>query len=201
MAGFKPQFASVKGLSDKRRLPRLGRVRLGVKMVSPKTGNSYPKEVDYFVVPPEVEKVYGEKPKELDLMFPINDIEVIFPQSYTWWGSSRGVKCRGDGERAMQATEDGFVEVPCPCERLEKKECHFQAYLMGILYKVSLGGIYQITLGSYHSTVDINSGLDYASALIGRFSMIPFKLKRVERETHHDNMKQIHWPLVLTPDV
>lgn len=201
MASFKPQFARVKGVSERRRLPRLGKVRLGVKVVSPKTGNEYPKETDYFVCPPEVQKIYGEQPKELDVMFAINDPEVIFPQSYCWYGSSKGIKCKGDGERAMRATEDGFKEIECPCEKLESKECQFRAHLMVILYKVSLGGVYQIDLGSFHSTIDINSGLDYTAALIGRFAMVPFKLRRVEKETHHDGKKQIHYTLILTPEV
>lgn len=204
MMSFKPQYSSVKGISEKRRLPRLGKIRLGVKKIAAKSGKEYPAEVDYFVCPEEVRKVYGDQPKELDVLFPLNDIGVVFPQSYCWWGSARGVKCRGDGERASRATDDGFEEIDCPCEKLETKEtdrCRFQAHLMCVLYRVSLGGVYQISLGSYHSTVDINSGLDYATALIGRFSMIPFKLRRVEKETHHEGQKQIHYTLVLTPDV
>jgi len=201
MEGFRSQFTSIKGVSERRRLPRLGKIRLGIKVISKKTGRSYPKETDYFVCPPEVQKVYGDRPKELDVMFPINDREIIFPQAYCWYGKSRGIKCMGDGERAMRAGENGFEPRECPCEKLEKKECGKRAHLMTILYKVSLGGIYQIDLGSYHSIVDINSGLDYATALIGRFAMVPFKLRRVPRETHANGSKQIHYTLVLTPDV
>ena len=62
MNGFKGQFTKIKGLSDKRRLPRLGKIRLGVKAISQKSGKEYPKETDYFVCPPEVQAVYGEKP-------------------------------------------------------------------------------------------------------------------------------------------
>ena len=68
---------SIKGVSDIRRLPRLGKIRLGIKETSSKTGNEYPKSVDYFVCPLEVQAVYGEKPRMLDIVFPAEDIEDI----------------------------------------------------------------------------------------------------------------------------
>jgi hypothetical protein len=34
MSGFKGQFTSISGLSEVRRLPRLGKIRLGVKVKS-----------------------------------------------------------------------------------------------------------------------------------------------------------------------
>ena len=197
MSNFKKPFSKIKDISDRRRLPRLGKIRLGVKMVSRKTGKEYPKEVDYFVVPPEVEKIYGPAPKELDVMFPLNEIEAIFPQRLVWYGQSRGAKCIGDGERANRVAENGDIhEIECPCERYGK-ECQRRAHLLVLLPKVSLGGIYQIDLGSYHSIVDINSGLDYIQALVGRFSMVPLKLKRVPKETHGSGRKETHWPLMI----
>ena len=66
---------------------------------------------------------------------------------------------------------------------------------MVMLPKVSMGGIYQIDLGSFHSIVDINSGLDFIQALIGRFAMVPLKLMRVPRESHADGIKAVHYPL------
>ena len=77
----------IEGLSDRRRLPRLGIIRLGLKAKNAK-GVEYPKEMDYFVCPPEVQKVYGEKPKELDVMIPCENIESCFPQYYKMYGST-----------------------------------------------------------------------------------------------------------------
>ena len=201
---FKSQFTRIEGLSSRRRLPRLGKIRLGVKAVSKKTGREYPKETEYFVVPPEVEKVYGKKPTALDIMFPINDPEIVFPQAYKFYGSSKGLKCIGNGRNAHRANDDGtFAEIECPCEKLESGECGQRASLMVMLPKVNLGGIYQIDIGSYHSIVDINSGIDYIKALlkealgVERFALIPLVLKREPKETHHDNKKQIHHTLQL----
>jgi len=156
------KFTRVKGVSEQRRLPRLGKIRLGVKVVNPKTGAERPREVDYFVVPPEVAKIYGEQPKELDVLFPVNDIEIIFPQAYKWYGKSRGLKCIGNGVTAYRYNEETgtMQERECPCE-IKGTQCALRAHLLFILPKVSMGGIYQIDVGSYNSIIDINSGLEY----------------------------------------
>ena len=62
----------IKGLSEIVRLPRLGKIHLGVKKKN-NEGVSYPIPTDYFVCPEEVRKVFGEKPKELRVMFPTED--------------------------------------------------------------------------------------------------------------------------------
>lgn len=196
MSNFARPKSRIKGVSDVRRLPRLGKIRLGVKAISRTTGKEYPKETEWFVVPPEVEKIYGPAPTELDVMFPLNEVEAIFPQRYIWYGQSKGAKCIGDGEKANRVTDQGIQEIECPCEKLGK-ECQQRAHLMVLLPKVSLGGVYQIDLGSYHSIVDINSGLDYVQAMVGRFAMVPLKLKRVPKETHGSGRKETHYPLML----
>ena len=48
----------IKSLSDVRRLPRLGKIHLGVKVKNEKTGAEDPKRVDYFVCPEPIRKVY-----------------------------------------------------------------------------------------------------------------------------------------------
>jgi hypothetical protein len=205
MAEFKGRFTKIKELSDRRRMPRLGKLRLGVKVVSPRTGKEYPKETEYFVVPPEVAKVYGDRPSELDVMLPINDIEAVFPQAYKWYGESKGLKCIGNGETAMRLNEktQTMEERDCPCELLETNGCARRAHLLVILPGINMGGVYQIDIGSYHSIVDINSGLDFVQALVGRFAMVPLKLKRVPKETNANGQRQVHHTLqvILDADV
>jgi hypothetical protein len=205
MAEFKGRFTKIKELSDRRRMPRLGKIRLGVKVVSPRTGKEYPKETEYFVVPPEVAKVYGNRPSELDVMLPLNDIEAVFPQAYKWYGESKGLKCIGNGETAMRLNEktQTMEERECPCELLETNGCARRAHLLVILPRINMGGVYQIDIGSYHSIVDINSGLDFVQALVGRFAMVPLKLKRVPKETNANGQRQLHYTLqvILDADV
>ena len=56
---------TIEGLSDRFRLPRMGKIRLGIKKKSEKSGKEYPSAVDYFVCPPEVIAVYGDNPRDL----------------------------------------------------------------------------------------------------------------------------------------
>lgn len=199
---FKGTFTRIKDtISTARRLPRLGKIRLGLKKVSAKSGKEYPTETPYFVVPHEVAAVYGNAPRELDVMFPVNDEEIVFPQQLEYYGSSRGLKCRGNKEIAVERDENGaWKERSCPCDRLEKGECSERGHLLVMLPKVSVGGLYQIDTGSYHSIVDVNSGIDYVKALVGRIAMVPLKLRRVARDTHAEGGKQTHYTLQLTLD-
>ena len=194
--GFTQRVTTIKGLSDRRRLPRIGRIRLGLKAVTT-SGKEYPKEVEYFVVPDEVRKVYGDKPLELDVMFPLNDMGAVFPVAYKSYGSGKGLRCTGDGETAHRVNETTkeMEQIKCPCNLLEEKKCKQTGTLMVMLPKVSVGGIYQCTTSSINSIIDIASCLDYVSALIGRFAMVPLKLRRVKTETHHDDKKQNHYTL------
>jgi hypothetical protein len=195
MEGIARRITSIKGFSERTRLPRLGKIFLGkkVKKNTPNPGCScspqeaclkctYPTETTYFVVPPEVAKIYGEKPTELRVKVPVNDVEVVFPQAYKYYGASRGLKCYGDGEIAYRMNEKTFAmeQTVCPCH-LADKECRKTGILNVILYEVSQVGVYQITTRSSNSMRDVRSGLLYAGALLGgNFAMVPLILKRVK---------------------
>lgn len=201
MTAFNQRITRIKGLSEKRRLPRLGKIRLGLK-VKNQSGKEYPKEVPYLVVPPEVQAVYGDKPIEIDVMLPLDDIDSVFPVSYKFYGSGKGLKCNGDGEIAYCTDEKTkeVAEKKCPCEQLENGKCKQSGSLSVMLQKINVGGVYQITTSSFNSIVDIASGIDYVKALIGRVAMVPLKLRRVATETHHDEKKQTHFTLQLILD-
>jgi hypothetical protein len=202
MSAFNQRITRIKGLSEKRRLPRLGKIRLGIKKKSSKTGAEYPAEVPYFVVPDEVQKVYGDKPTEIDVMFPLDDIDAVFPVSYKYYGSGKGLKCNGDGEIAYCADEKTkeVIEKKCPCNLLEEGKCKQSGTLSVMLQKINVGGVYQITTSSFNSIVDLASGIDYVKALIGRVAMVPLKLRRVATETHHEEKKQTHYTLQVVMD-
>lgn len=195
MTAFNQRVTQIKGLSDRRRLPRLGIIRLGLK-VKNSQGKEYPKETEHFVVPPEVAAVYGDTPTELDVMFPLNEIDAVFPQAYKFYGSSKGLKCQGNGETAYCVDENKeMVERTCPCEMFDKGKCKQTGVLMVMLPRVNVGGVYQIRTSSVNSIIDINSGLDYVAALLGRFAMVPLRLRRVKTETHHDEKTQNHYTM------
>jgi hypothetical protein len=219
MEGLKGKFTRIQEqFSTARRMPRLGRIRLGIKVQKVHKGTGqpivkdgkpieYPKETPYFVVPEEVARVYGDQPTELDVMLPHDDPEIIFPQKLAWYGSTRGLKCHGNGQTAERYDEKAkqWQPIDCPCEHRKTDlnpagECTEQAHLMVLLPKVSLGGVYQITTRSYHSVVDINSALDYIRMLVGRIALVPLKLRREARTTHHDGKAQTHYTMSLVLD-
>jgi len=73
-------MAPIKGISEVVRLPRLGKIRLGIRKKNA-DGIPYPSPTDYFVCPDEVRKVFGERPRELRIMFPIGNNESSGPAS------------------------------------------------------------------------------------------------------------------------
>jgi hypothetical protein len=174
---------------------------------------SHPKDVSFFVCPAEVQKRFGKEPTELDIAFPLSgldengypDIGGLFPQAYKYYGSSRGLKCVGDGETAMKANEEGiFEEVECPCDRFGQKDgCSKRASLLFFIPSISIGGIYVIDSGSWNTMVDVQSGIYLALELLkdpitGQYNsitMLPFKLRRIQKETQHEKRKDKHWPL------
>lgn len=245
MNGFKHGFTSIKGLSESRRLPRLGKIRLGFKVQSGKS--EYPCELPFFFLPPEIGTLFGFKDAEtavarakelgtirdtamnfikanffrmaedIEVMFPVNDREVVMPVALKYYGSSRGIKCQGNGEEAIRSVDaiaDGnpeviegqpedakMVRIVCPCSLLKseanpKGPCTQRGALRFMVPRVNMGGVYEIPFSSVNSIIDVQSGLEYITGLTsGRFSMIPLKLRRVPTQTHHEGKPQIHWTM------
>lgn len=137
--------AMIKGLSETRRFPRLGKIRLGMKKtkVYPDGKKTeYPVELDYFRLDPSVpvpeerekilqefERKYGKEPKSIDVMFPHPDPQVFFPQFFKRYGGNRLAKCIGDGETAecSSAENASGLKITGDSERGWKKvECNGQ---------------------------------------------------------------------------
>lgn len=223
--GFERKFTTIKGISEKRRLPLLGKIRLGVvvkkkkydaKKCKHKKGVdycrncSYPQDVPHFILPKELEDKYGKTCTELPVTFPINSIAAMFPQSLKWYGFT-GLKCEGNGEVARRYDEkqQKWVDRECPCEELksnenEKGQCGKNAMLFVMLWEINMGGVYRVVSGSINSIIDVASGMDFTQNLVGRFARVPLYLRREKTETTYINkegkrMKSIHYPLKLFP--
>jgi len=222
-------FTSIEGLTDRVRLPRLGKIRLGVK-VDVGTANEHPRDLDYFVVPEEVAKILNDdKPRELRIMFPIDDQAEIFPQALKRYGSNAGLKCSGNGARAkeMDPLTGQLQGKDCPCEHLRTRtreyykdedgqnkrcDCAIHATLNFVLPDVNIAGVYQIETNSINSIIDINSGMKYIRGIladahgIGSLQGIYLKLVREatvvypKTKKHPEGEKQIRHTLKLYPD-
>ncbi len=97
---------AIKGWTDGTRLQRVGNIAIGYI----DENKNIPKAVDYFVVPPEVQEVYGEKPCELDIMLPHEDLEVVMPAYLKRYGNKFGLICRGTGETAHLSVNYGNLK-------------------------------------------------------------------------------------------
>lgn len=216
-------FTRIIGMSDIRRLPRVGKIHLGRRLKSQR-GTEYPKESDDFVIDelPEVIAVYGPHPKELDIIIPVEDQGIFFPQCYKLYGSASSLVCIGDGQSAMRDEKkvikadtlvengekgNGRIEVLCVgpdnCAYGNEHGCRRVGLFRFLLHKVTMGGVYQIDTGSFNSIVDLNSSLDLIrsqmAAITGqpRIAGIPLILKRVPTETRYEGKKAVHYCLRL----
>ena len=190
------RFTEIVGFKRMQYLPRLGKIRLGIKKVSAKSGKEYPTEVDYFVCPPEVQKVYGDKPKQIDIMFPSEDFGQVIPYCYKKYGSNQKLQCKGNGEIAIyfDVETKAQIQKKCPCEFLEQKKCAKRGHLMVILPRVSLGGVYQIDTGSGANINRVLDAMEYWKLMVGRCKCIPLTLERVpEKMSEPDGKMQTHY--------
>lgn len=201
--------------SATRRLPRLGKIRLGIKNTAA-SGAQYPKAVDYFVVNPDgstpeaavkaFREVYGEKPRVLDIMFPVEDKDIFFPQWHCRYGKGTGLICKGDGNIAHEVDlETGELRKiacdPFECQWAAKKHCRPVGRLQILLYKINGLGTWQIDTSSYHSIVNLNSAIDFVRSLTGgRISMIPLQLVLRPREVQVNGRKKIVYVLDLASE-
>lgn len=199
-------MSPIEGLSDKRWYPRLGKVRLGLKKVGQK--GSYPAPVDYFICPDEVQKVYGEKPQELDIMFPSEKLELIAPQYYKCYSYSKGKICQGTGKTCHRKIDtrtgslvtkdsreftwaDGSCD-PEHCEMIGDKQCRPVMSLIFLLPQVPGLGVYQLDTSSVYSMRNVNSQIaddpDRPGFIRlftrGRIQGIPLKLSLVPQEVN-----------------
>ena len=206
-------MSPIKNLTERKRMPRLGKIHLGVKKVNDK-GVEYPCAVDYFVCPPDVQAVFGEKPKELRILIPVEDEEKWASQYYRLYSRTRGLICKGDGEKAMRlvdtktgdltwkddAKEVTMKDVICEGRKCPDygKKCKEIMNLQFLLPEVPGLGVWQIDTGSINSILNINSGADFIRRLYGRISLIPLLLTVEPQEVKTpDGKKKTVWVLNL----
>jgi len=198
----------IKGISDVTRLPRLGKIHLGEKEISERTKSPYPKATDYFVCPPQVQKVFGEKPKELRIMFPTEDEDRWASQFLRCYSATRGLICRGDGEMAdalidlktgeivSADTDSRNIErreitcAPKQCPKYQRGHCRETMFLQFLLPEVPGLGVWQIDTSSFYSIVNINNAIKLIKALCGRISMIPLLLTLEPQEVYPGGKKK-----------
>ena len=157
----KVKHMPIKGFADQTRIPRVGKIHLGIKQKSAKSDSEYPRATDYFVVNEDdstsesavkaFRSVYGEKPKAIKVMFPSNQIENFFPQylkAYRRTGGGNQLYCWGDGENANRLMDSGeWAKMPClykECPIYAEGKCKELGQLQFFLPDVPMLGIWQV---------------------------------------------------------
>lgn len=194
----------IPGITDRRRLPRLGKIRLGEKAKGAR--GEYPKKLDHFNFKdvPEVAEVYGDDCKELPIVLPADDVSVFFPTARKAYRTS-GLFCAcDDGEIArrvrvpIEANGKGdhqgeafikaeglsvkpgeMFELPCPgesCDYFERKMCKNLGRLLFILPEIPRFGVYEIATTSYNSIVNVMSMTEAIRSAVGTVAGIPLTL-------------------------
>ena len=183
----------IQRLVNRQRLPRIGKIKLGVTVTKMKDGRevSFPSEVAWFVCPPELTELYGDKPTRLPILFPSDDIEKVLPTRYeVYSGGLLTLDC--DGENAVSIPKKG-PEVRFACERpmgepgKPTPECKCGAKAKGQLNVIVLGGgigTYQITVGGEQRLADLLTQLHIYRETFGSLKAvnghpIPFEIVRV----------------------
>ncbi len=202
----------IKNLSDQLRLPRLGKIHLGFK---DEKKRGAPTATDYFVCPPEVKAVFGEKPKVLPIYIPVEDAEYWASQYYRAYSQARGLICKGDGETCQRmidlktneiaskdTTKVAWQSLSClgrECEIYKAKKCGEMMCLQFMLPDVPGVGVWQIDTGSINSIRNINSESTMIRQVCGRVNMIPLNLTLESGETNDPatGKKQTHYFLHL----
>ncbi len=195
----------IKGVTEVVRLPRLGKIRLGIKKENA-SGVSYPFQTEYFVCPEEVRKVFGEKPRELRIMFPTDDQTQWASQYLRCYSASRGLVCRGDGETSVakidvrtgeiaskESAETEMKEITCnpaKCAYYQKAQCRRVMNLQFLLPDCPGFGVYQLDTSSFFSIVNVNSSLELIHGTCGRLSMLPLSLKLIGQEVQPEGKKK-----------
>ncbi len=169
----------IKGISDKTRLQRAGKIRGGIKKLS-KSGKEYPASTEFFVVPDEVAAVVGSQPKKLPIKLPYNTIEQNFPQFLKSYKGGT-LYCKGDGETASRLEDGEIKEIECDpntCPIYQKGECRPVGTLNFFIDGVDSLGVYQFDTSSAANIINLNGAMRALKEKFGKMNGVPLWLVR-----------------------
>lgn len=200
-------MSPIKNLTDIRRYPRLGKLRIGKKSISERSGKEYPDKLDHFICTDEdadgptasaeaFRAVYGLKPRTLNVMLTSDDPEIVAPAWYRRY-TSYGLACKGDGEHANESEVKGqrneptgqMIERDCPCDDYPTK-CKQVMNLQVMIPDVEGIGVWQIDTTSFYSITNIYSMMEMIARMNGgRVHGIPLKLSVVPKQVQPSGKK------------
>lgn len=186
-------------------LPRVGKVRLGVKVEgTSKAGESFtrPKATDYFVVtaddsgvtnPESAESfidLYGNEPRVISCVLPASTPDQVMEGAWRLYGTGK-LKRKCDGVECDERTPTGgWVTKPCVCradgipetkDNGQKNALHCRLiWTLNVLLPGVQGvGVWQVETQSEISARRVANWLAMMADLVGDLRMVPFELHLV----------------------
>lgn len=211
-------MAIKKGLNP--RLAEIGKIKIGGKGKEITNRNNkkqrVPVKFDHFKVttterdkdgnfipdPDVMEALDSDKPRELKVRLPFDDIDMNFFTSYQFYVGAK-LKCKGDGEQATRRDKDGNeTEVTCDTEKCEyilpdakgATKCKVSGILSCYLSdSPAFGGVYRFRTHSWNSVSNILAALtEFQRNTGGILQGIPMKLKMLKKATEeHGNVNTV----------
>jgi hypothetical protein len=160
----------IRTLARRIRYPRLGTIRLGIKV------NGAPRETPYFVLPDDLKPHLGDKPTALRVVFPADELTKICPSRYERWQAGKsgvGLLTRAcDGQTCEEIPVDGHPTISKPCAKTDYAPCPEKCTARARLHIVLTesggpAGIYQILIGGEQRIADLYTSLEVIRLLTG----------------------------------
>lgn len=204
----------IKGFTDRPRMIRGGKLRLGIKVKKTnKQGKEveYPQKIDYFKFDPNDESLradflrfYGEKPRELPVMLPSNYRDDILPHEYKYW-KGRKVFCHGDAEQGWRMTgAESWAREPvqCPCPLLndpaagradtKKHPCKPEGTLRVLLPELPTLHLFELTVHKI-ALKTLLTCLDRIEGAFGQFAGVELVLSLKEESVEFQGKSARIW--------
>lgn len=202
-------------LPDGGRIPRVGKLRLGVKVERMKDGKaiSFPSAKDYFVVNEDpstnrqsaesFHEVYGDEPRELDIVLPGAHTEDVLEGAWRSYGTGGKMKrkCTGPGGNCVTRAEDGEWEgpLPCACEAAglspddKRNHCQLRYTLTVMLMRVAGVGCWQLDTGSVMAGEGLTASLRLLEQFRGHLQGAQATLRVVPRQVAPEGKAKTVW--------
>lgn len=98
--------SGIRGVSEERRTPRLGKIRLGIQVPNKNGNGTHPEMSQYFVFDGDTAagaalyQAFGDRCTEIPVAFPSDDPSEFARRNLEMWGAGT-LKCRGNGIDAL----------------------------------------------------------------------------------------------------
>jgi hypothetical protein len=214
------RYTTIPGVSEERRLGRVGKIHLGVIKRHLKNNTEFPDKTDHFVFDKDPKNepamaaraLYGDNARSLICVLPSDVHEIVFPQAYKYYKSGGKLWCTGNGIKASRMNTDwkNSTIVECrgpgnninPCEFYGSRMCGLKCNLNVILPLVSVAGVWTIDTSSINSLIDLNSGIAQVLSIAKQSNIpahyVPCLLQLLPRRVLHDGKSLIAYTLTLT---